>query len=392
MAGTIVVDRIESDGSYASTINVASKVNFTGGMQIGGQDTTFAGMRNRIINGAMMIDQRNNGASLTMANATGKYVVDRFSSYVVSGSAANLSGQQVTDAPTGFVNSLKYTVGSAVTITTSDHFSPYQGIEANNISDLNWGTANAQPVTISFWVKSSVTGSFPINILNSGQTIGYGTLYTINQANTWTYVTKTIPGPTTGTWVTSGNNLGVLVFFSLGSGSSYLTTPNTWSSGTLYGTTGQTQLVTNAGATFQITGVQFEKGSVATPFEQRLYGQELALCQRYYFEFNSLDHVYSPFGVGMYRGSNIGDLVYQYPVEMRATPTITTSTLGSTNASTLWAVVGADITYISDITFVSNRKNGTGSFTTSGTGYTNRAMYGISGNTLNMKIRFSSEF
>jgi hypothetical protein len=361
-------------------------------MQIGGQDTTFAGMRNRIINGAMMIDQRNNGASLTMANATGKYVVDRFSSYVVSGSAANLSGQQVTDAPTGFVNSLKYTVGSAVTITTSDHFSPYQGIEANNISDLNWGTANAQPVTISFWVKSSVTGSFPINILNSGQTIGYGTLYTINQANTWTYVTKTIPGPTTGTWVTSGNNLGVLVFFSLGSGSSYLTTPNTWSSGTLYGTTGQTQLVTNAGATFQITGVQFEKGSVATPFEQRLYGQELALCQRYYFEFNSLDHVYSPFGVGMYRGSNIGDLVYQYPVEMRATPTITTSTLGSTNASTLWAVVGADITYISDITFVSNRKNGTGSFTTSGTGYTNRAMYGISGNTLNMKIRFSSEF
>jgi hypothetical protein len=326
MAGTIVVDRIESDGSYASTVNVASKVNFTGGMQIGGQDTTFAGMRNRIINGDMRIDQRNGGA--LVAGATGNiYGVDRFAVGVFGSGTGRISAQQSSTAPTGFVKSLVSTVTTADTSPSSIYgYCVFHRIEGNNTADLMWGTSNAQPVTISFWVRSSLTGNYVVSTVNNGVARGYSTTYTINAANTWEYKTITIPGDTTGTWET-GTNAGIGLFFGLGGGSERQATLNSWyaPSGTYTPTdaSGCVDWIATNGATFYITGVQLEKGSSATAFEQRMYGQELALCQRYYYR-HSTAYNYLPATV---RLTTVVRSYFPFPVEMRTSPSFNAPTI-----------------------------------------------------------------
>jgi hypothetical protein len=281
MAGTIVVDRIESDSSYTSTINVASKVNFTGGMQVGGQDSTFGGMRNRIINGAMMIDQRYGGSSNTKNAGSGdSYHLDRW--LVANAADAVFTVQQVEDGPTGFKNSLKITTTTADASIGSTQINLIrQSIEGLNVSDLAWGTASAKTITLSFWVKSSLTGQFGGSLTNSGANRSRTYSYTINSANTWEYKTIVISGDTSGTWLTT-NGVGIRLDWNLGTGSTYLAAAGTWNASNLVGATGDTSVVSTLNATWQITGVQFEVGSAATSFENRLYGTELALCQRYY--------------------------------------------------------------------------------------------------------------
>lgn len=238
------------------------------------------GFKNRIINGAMMIDQRYAGASFT-PTVDQVYALDRWTCRLTQ--ASKYSIQQVSDAPAGFVKSLKITSLSAYTVNSTDFFGTDQRIEGLNFYDLGWGTANAQPVTISFWVKSSLTGTFGATMF--GYQNGYPSYpfnYTINAANTWEYKTVTIPGSTTGTWPTD-NSGSALLMFSLGVGSTLLNTPNTWYNSTLYRAgTGATSLVATNGATWQVTGVQLEVGSTATNFEYRDYGRELIMCQRYY--------------------------------------------------------------------------------------------------------------
>jgi len=277
MAGTIVVDRIESDGSYASTINVASKVNFTGGVQVGGQDATFGGMRNRIINGDMRIDQRNVGVTTTPADFA--FITDRWQ--VRQSTASKMSAGQSTVVPVGFSNSLAITSLSSYTVLSSDIYTVRQQIEGFNTSDFGWGTANAKPVTLSFWVRSSLTGTFGGSALNNGNNRSYVFSYTINQADTWEYKTIIIPGDTTGTWQTN-NQRGVQISFGLGVGSTQSGTAGAWSSNNYASVTGAVSLVGTNAATWYLTGVQLELGSVATSFEMRPYGAELALCQRYY--------------------------------------------------------------------------------------------------------------
>jgi hypothetical protein len=253
-------------------------------MQIGGQDTTFGG-RNRIINGAMVIDQRNAGASQTWNNSNG-YTLDRYFAYASNGGGA-FSTQQVTDAPSGFTNSLKITVTTAdSSLATSDIYFLQQKIEGYNVADLGWGSAGAQAITVSFWTKSSITGSFPLTIIDSAGGANYrsyGVLYTINQANTWEYKTMTIPGETAGNAWNKTNGTGMQVSFGLGGGSQYIASPNVWTTNKeAYNLTGNTNLISTNNATLQITGLQVEKGSSATAFEHRQYGTELSLCQRYY--------------------------------------------------------------------------------------------------------------
>jgi hypothetical protein len=327
MAGTIVVDRIESDGSYASTVNVASKVNFTGGMQIGGQDTTFAGMRNRIINGAMMIDQRNGGA--LVAGAAGNiYGVDRFAVGVFGSGTGRISAQQSSTAPTNFVRSLVNTVTTADTSPSSIYgYCVFQRIEGNNTADLMWGTSNAQPITISFWVRSSIAGNYVVSTVNNGVARAYSTTYTINAANTWEYKTITIPGDTTGTWET-GTNAGIGIFFGLGGGSERQATLNSWyaPSGTYTPTdaSGCVDWIATSGATFLLTGVQLEKGSSATPFEYRQYGTELALCQRYFIQYQG-DSGNAAGLMGYSESASSARFFASFPVAMRASPTTTLS-------------------------------------------------------------------
>ncbi len=281
-------------------------------------------MRNRIINGAMMIDQRNNGASVTV-NTDFTYVVDRFNGSR-GGSTNSYTMQQSTTAPTGFKNSLLYTMGTGVAVGTTNYAVTAQAIEGLNVADFNLGTASSAPFTLSFWVRSSVTGTFGVAFRNSAAQATYCATYTISSANTFEYKTVTVPAGAinSGTWLTT-NGIGMNVIWDLGVGSTYSGTANQLNTGANYfGVTGTTKLSETTGATFYITGVQLEKGTTATPFEQRLYGTELALCQRYcqaYRASNAYDVVASLIGIGY--TTSLGGGAFQFKQEMRAAPTMT---------------------------------------------------------------------
>jgi hypothetical protein len=238
----------------------------------------FYSMKNRIINGAMVIDQRNAGASVTAALGN-NYNPDRWLVYDSVGS--KMSVQQVTDAPAGFVKSQKITSLAATTPSSTDYYFNCQRIEGFNVADFGWGTASAATVTLSFWVKSSLTGSFSGAFGNASFSRSYPFSYTISAANTWEQKTVTVAGDTTGTWATD-NSTGIQVVFDLGSGSSRAGAANVWSANDYRKVTGSVSVVGTNGATWYVTGVQLEKGSTATSFDYRPYGTELALCQRYF--------------------------------------------------------------------------------------------------------------
>lgn len=242
----------------------------------------YTGFKNRIINGSMTIDQRNAGASVTPASGQSTYIVDRWRAYVSQ--ASKLTVQQNAGSvtpPTGFINYSGITSSSAYSIISSDIFTYNQVIEGYNIADLAWGTANAVSVTLSFWVRSSLTGTFGGSVCAGGGGYSYPFTYTISSANTWTQISIAIPGATSGTWATN-NTPGLVLFFGLGVGSTGSGTAGVWAASTYYSATGATSVVGTNGATFYITGVQLEKGTQATSFDYRPYGTELMLCQRYY--------------------------------------------------------------------------------------------------------------
>ena len=234
--------------------------------------------KNRIINGAMVIDQRNAGASVTPADTA--YTLDRW--WIKQTTASKFSIQQSSTAPSGFSFSAAVTSLSAYTVGAGDIYAIRQNIEGFNFADMAWGTASAATVTLSFWVRSSLTGTFGGSIQNNAQNKAYPFTYTISSANTWEQKTITVAGDTTGTWVGATNSTGVIVTFGLGVGSTYSGTAGAWAAADYRSATGATSVVGTNGATFYITGVQLEKGSTATSFDYRPYGTELALCQRYY--------------------------------------------------------------------------------------------------------------
>jgi len=244
-------------------------------------DSSF-GFKNRIINGAMVISQRNGTSSVTPIN--GQYVLDRFQ--YNHNQASKFTTQQSTTAPVGFVNSLLVTSSSAYSLGAGDYFAITQPIEGYNVADLGWGTANAKTVTLSAWVYSSLTGTFGGSIMNGAYNYAYPFTYSIPVANTWTQISVTIAGPTAGTWPTD-NSSSVQVIFGLGVGTTYSGTAGAWTGSLKFSATGAVSVVSTNGATFYITGVQLEVGSTATSFDYRSIGTELALCQRY-FEAGSL--------------------------------------------------------------------------------------------------------
>jgi hypothetical protein len=281
------------------------------------------GFKNRIINGAMVIDQRNAGASVSQA-ASVIYSVDRFFIYgsVTSKFTAQQNAGSVTP-PVGFKNYLGITSSSAYSVGSGEIFDIGQYIEGYTVSDWGWGAAGASPVTLSFWVRSSLTGTFGGAISNGDSfNYSYPFTYSIPTANTWTYITITISGPTAGTWAT-GNSKSVNLYFGLGVGSTYSGTAGAWSANGYVSATGATSVVGTNGATFYITGVQLEKGSVATSFDYRPYGTELALCQRYYQQYDASENASSGAGlVGVCGATNIGVMSGLLPVAMRTTATV----------------------------------------------------------------------
>ena len=271
---TSTTGQILKDGTAVISFDANNNATFAGTVV----SNTPLGMRNRIINGDMRIDQRNAGASVASPSDT--YTLDRFYSRQVGGGVASI--QQSSTAPTGFNNSLLFTVTTAdSSIVTTDRYYIRQSIEGYNVADLGWGTASAQTITLSFWVRSSVTGTFGGSLQNDAVDRTYAFTYSISSANTWEQKTVTIAGDTSGTWLKT-NGVGLIVQWSLGMGPTYLTTAGSWTAGNYLSATGSTNLIATNGATFYITGVQLEIGTSATPFERRLYNQELANCQRYY--------------------------------------------------------------------------------------------------------------
>ena len=305
----------------------------------GGSNNTT--MRNRIINGAMVIDQRNAGASVSAT--TSAYSVDRWLPY--AGQTSKMTAQQNAGSvtpPAGFVNYLGITSSSAYSVLSSDIFGVFQYIEGYNVADLGWGTANAQPITLSFWVRSSLTGTFGGALRNSAADRSYPFTYTISSANTWEYETITIPGDTSGTWLTT-NGVGIRLQFGLGVGSTFSGTAGAWAAGNFISATGAVSVVGTSGATFYITGVQLEKGTAASPFEYRLYGTELALCQRYFYRMPAAANSAWGLFFGAYTTTR-GFAAIPLPVSMRSDPTATQT--GSTiNSLTLTSVAASLSTF-----------------------------------------------
>jgi hypothetical protein len=295
-------------------------------------------MRNRIINGDMRIDQRNNGASVAVGSG-GPYTVDRFPVYKDTASLG-LSAQRVTDAPAGFTNSLRLTVTSPVSPAVGEANTAAQVIEGFNVSDLAWGTANAQTITISFWVKCSAAGTFGGGVVNEGYNRSRTFSYTITSANTWEYKTVTIPGDTGGGWATT-NGAGLRLYLSIGAGANISAAPGSWIAGVFVSATGATSITNTNGATFQITGVQLEAGSVATPFERRPYGTELTLCLRYY------ENAIISSGQSIYQMENFTESLVRvsglWAVEKRASPTITGLNVSSPHPRGYSVVFGTSI-------------------------------------------------
>jgi hypothetical protein len=287
-----------------------------------GSTGTTTGFKNRIINGAMVIDQRDSGASVTpTTNLT--YILDRWSAVLTA--ASKYSVQQNAGSvtpPIGYTNYLGVTSLSAYSVGSGDLFQIRQAIEGYNVADLGWGTANAKTITLSFQVYSSLTGTFGGCLNNGAGNRTYLFQYTVSSANTWTPITITIAGDTTGTWLTT-NGSGLEVRFGLGAGSTYSGTANTWSSSTVYQPTGAVSVVGTNGATFYITGVQLEVGSSATSFDYRPYGTELALCLRYCVLFAAGGESLGPFAAWT---SGSGWCNTRAPLPMRAPPTATITT------------------------------------------------------------------
>jgi hypothetical protein len=290
-------------------------ISGTTGITLDGQfnSASSMGFKNRIINGAMVIDQRNAGASVT-GSTTNPFSVDRWQT--VSSQNSKFTAQQNAGSvtpPAGFINYLGITSSSAYSVVAADQFRIFQSIEGLNVADLAWGTANAATVTLSFMVYSSLTGTFGGSLANNAYARSYPFTYTISTANTWTTISVTIAGDTSGTWLTTNGN-GVIVSFGLGVGSTLSGTAGAWATASYISATGATSVVGTSGATFYVTGVQLEKGSTATSFDYRPYGTELQLCQRYY--------QYTGGAAGRAKSGTAGELMQTISPVMRTTPTV----------------------------------------------------------------------
>jgi len=284
--------------------------------------------RNRIINGNMVIDQRNAGAAVTATD--GGYQIDRYQTFTESADGV-FTVQRVADAPAGFINSAKITVTTAdASIGASQRYLFLQNIEGFNVADFGFGAAGASTVTVSFWAKASVTGTFGGCLSNASFNRTYPFNYSVSAANTWEYKTVTISGDTSGTWL-KDNGVGLRVMFGIGVGSSNVGPANAWAGAGYYQPTGSVNLISTLNATLNITGVQLEAGTAASPFEYRDYGRELILCQRYY-EVCPFTAQPSVSGIFLYPTN-------QYKVVKRVAPTLTFT--GTNNGQTFVDLSGA---------------------------------------------------
>ncbi len=362
VTGDVIENNIVISGIVtASQVNVGTAVIISStGINAPGIGLTIAsinsgplaGNRNRIINGDMRIDQRNAGVSSSIDGFVA-YTLDRWSASDVTDGVFAVQRSGVV--PVGFTSSLLVTTTTAdASLAAAQYAHVFHHIEGHNCSDLEWGTSNAVPVTLSFWTRSSLTGTFGGAIRNVFANRSYPFSYSISAANTWEYKSITIPGDTTGTWL-KNTNIGMTVLFGLGSGSTFAGPAGSWAATNYTNTTGETSVIGTLNATWYLTGVQLEPGPVATPFERRPYGTELALCQRYYQKSENLGgagkRVYN--NTGITAGMQVS---VDFPVYMRTAPNLTV--YGDVSDGAQLVLNGVNFTTTSGFTQYHNIANG----------------------------------
>jgi hypothetical protein len=352
-SGVSVTGTLSSSGGYGAVSATTLTVNSN---NISADNSL--GFRNRIINGDCRIAQRGTAA----VTVSGSFPVDRFIVGMATDGA--FSAQQDSSAPAGFVNSVKVTTTTAdATLTTTQNLNCQQRIEGTNLADLGWGTANAKTVTLSFWVRSSLTGTFGGAIANGAFNRSYPFTYSISTADTWEQKSVTIPGDTSGTWLTD-TGVGIFLFFGLGAGPDRSGTAGAWAGASYISATGAVSVIGTLNATWFITGVQLEVGSVATPFERRDYGRELIMCQRYLPAFNLSNTEVLPAIVNI-TSTSAGYGIVNFSVIARVPPTaIGVSAVGDFNLN----VLGVANSVCTDISFNSTSSAYAGTFVVTGTG------------------------
>ena len=320
------VDAIRHNSATSDAITMASDGTCTAkitGITGGG---TYSN-RNKIINGDFTIHQRGG----TIASTSGNYTIDRWRTYRAGGASGGFSVQQslssypqtnISGVIDNFKSSALITVTSAGSADANNNCKFQQRIEGSNVYDLAFGTVAAKKVTVSFYVKCSLTGNFGIALVNGSHNRSNVQLYTVNSASTWERKIVTFDGDTSGSWAFN-TGTGLQLMFDMGSGSDKHTgSLNTWVSGEKHGTSSSVKLIHTNGATIQFAGVQLEAGEVATPFEFRSFTDALQLCQRYY-------QVGSDIGCGYGSANGYARGGYIYATQMRSSPTLTLTNTGS---------------------------------------------------------------
>ena len=340
-AGVVTsASNVAISGAGITANTVANSAFQTGSVENYSRDQYLSINRNKLINGDMRIDQRYSGANTVIPAYTATYVMDRWFGYAqpnaskfsmqqVNSANTSASNYEANSAPNGYTNSLKVNSTTAMSVSTDEIYFVTQRIEGFNAYRLGWGAAGAKTVTLSFWVKSSVTGTLGGSIHNSANDYSYPFTYSIVAANTWEQKFITITGATAGSWKTDFNT-GIQINFALATGSSYRASAGSWAAtANIFGATGQTNVLASQGNTWYLTGVQFEVGGTASNFEYRHYGAELNLCQRYY-----QNHVNGALFSG--RTNSTSSIVFSVPliVIMRGSPTITNGTMRAFSGGT----------------------------------------------------------
>ena len=350
--GSVITAKIAdgniSTGKIADNAVTADKI--VDNVALSGTTTSINGLTpqasnmqafNRIINGAMTIDQRNAGAAVTVTGTT-KFAADRFGLVRDTG-AATCTGQQSSTVPNGeFTKSLLWTTTTGATAGVDDDCIIRQYVEGFNFANLGFGTATAQNFTLSFWVRSSVTGTYGVSFANSAADRCYMATYSITVANTWEFKTITVVGDTTGTWVPDAG-LGLRIFWDMGSGTSRsIAASSAWGSSYGTGLTGGVKIAANTGATFYITGVQLEAGSTASSFAHENYSDTLQKCLRFYEQIAKDGNNETLIGNGFgYANGTLVFQYYKYNVQKRVIPTLSytgaaVSNIQCLNGSGFW--------------------------------------------------------
>ena len=324
MTSQVKVDSIRHTGASADAITLATNGTCTAKV------TNNLSNRNLIINGSCVVAQRGNGTSSALNGWGTTGAPDRFN---MDSNLASLTGTQSqdTESPDGFTHSFKVNLtGNTGAMGATEYISIRQKIEAQNLQHLKNGTAGALSTTLSFWVRSPVTGAHAVRIRKEDNTAREITkTYTISTANTWEHKSLTFPGDTAGGGIDNNNDEGLMISWCLGAGSNYTSTDSTsWinavTAGQFYG---HTATVTSQTGAFYLTGVQFEVSDYATSFEHRSYGDELQRCLRYCYCACAKPN--DPVAIGAASSSDYALFTVRFPVPMRTEPSMEAVSGGS---------------------------------------------------------------